>query len=111
MRAGWAPGGWAAGLAAGPGRGGTATALDLDRERVEVARDNLEHADLLAPVRLVAGSAFELPLDPDSFDLVYSAGFFHELDVSRWIAEGALLALASVARPGGGGGGAGLVGW
>jgi len=42
-----------------------------------------------------------LPFDPDSFDLVYSAGFFHELDVSRWIAEGALLALASVARPGG----------
>src|SRR4028118_1487800 len=92
---------WIEGLSQRTGKGGTVTALDMDRERVEVARDNLEHADLPAPVRLVAGSVFELPFDPDSFDLVYSAGFFHELDVSRWIAEGALLALASVARPGG----------
>ena len=92
---------WIEGLSQRAGEGGIVTALDLDRERVEVARDNLEHADLPAPVRLVAGSVFEVPFDPDSFDLVYSAGFFHELDVSRWIAEGALLALASVARPGG----------
>ena len=92
---------WIEGLSRRAGEEGIVTALDLDRERVEVARDNLEHADLPSPVRLVAGSVFEVPFDPDSFDLVYSAGFFHELDVSRWIAEGALLALASVARPGG----------
>jgi hypothetical protein len=92
---------WIEGLSQRAGEEGTVTALDLDRERVEVARESLEHADLRAPVRLVAGSAFELPFDPDSFDLVYSAGLFHELDVSRLTAEEALLALASVARPGG----------
>jgi 16S rRNA G966 N2-methylase RsmD len=92
---------WIEGLSRRAGEGGIVTALDLDRERVEVARDNLEHADLPAPVRLVAGSVFELPFDPDSFDLVYSAGLFHELDVSEWTAEVALLALSSVVRSGG----------
>ena len=89
---------WVEGLSQRAGEEGTVTALDLDRERVEVARENLEGADLRAPVRLVEGSVFELPFDPGSFDLVYSAGLFHELDVSRWTAEEALLALASVAR-------------
>jgi 16S rRNA G966 N2-methylase RsmD len=92
---------WLEGLSQRAGAEGTITALDLDRERVEVARENLEHADLRAPVRLVAGNVFELPFDPGSFDLVYSAGLFHELDVSQGTAEEALLALASVARPGG----------
>jgi hypothetical protein len=92
---------WLEGLSQRTGEKGTITALDLDRERVEVARENLEYADLRARVRLVAGSVFELPFDPDSFDLVYSAGLFHELDVSQGTAEEALLALASVALPGG----------
>jgi 16S rRNA G966 N2-methylase RsmD len=92
---------WIEGLGQRAGEEGTVTALDLDRERVEVARENLEHADLPAPVRLVAGSVFGLPFDPDSFDLVYSAGLFHELDVSERTAEEALLALSSVVRPGG----------
>jgi 16S rRNA G966 N2-methylase RsmD len=92
---------WIEGLSQRAGVEGTVTALDLDRERVELARGNLEHADLQSPVRLVAGNAFELPFDPDSFDLVYSAGLFHELDVAERSAEEALLALASVARPGG----------
>ena len=90
---------WIEGLSQRAGEEGTVTALDL--ERVKVARENLEHADLRSPVRLVAGSVFELPFDPDSFDLVYSAGLFHELDVAERSAEEALLALASVARPGG----------
>ena len=92
---------WLEGLSQRTGEKGTITALDLNRERVEVARENLEYADLRARVRLVAGSVFELPFDPDSFDLVYSAGLFHELDVSQGTAEEALLALASVALPGG----------
>src|SRR4028118_508559 len=55
---------WIEGLSQRTGKGGTVTALDLDQERVEVARDNLEHADLPAPVRLAAGSVFELPFGP-----------------------------------------------
>jgi 16S rRNA G966 N2-methylase RsmD len=92
---------WLEGLSQRIGEEGTVTALDMDRERMEMARENLEYADLRAPVRLVAGNVFELPFDPDSFDLVYSAGLFHELDVAERSAEEALLALASVARPGG----------
>jgi len=92
---------WIEGLSQRAGEGGTVTALDLDRERVEAARENLDHADLQAPVRLVVGGIFEPPLDPGKFDLVYSAGLFHELDVSRRTAEDALLALASLVRPGG----------
>lgn len=90
---------WIEGLSQRAGEEGTVTALD--RGRVEASKENLEHADLQSPVWLVVGSVFELPFDPDSFDLVYSAGLFHELDVAERSAEEALLALASVARPGG----------
>ncbi|CAA9534323.1 MAG: hypothetical protein AVDCRST_MAG05-4703 [uncultured Rubrobacteraceae bacterium] len=92
---------WIEGLSQRAGEGGTVTALDLDRERVQAAEKSLEHADLRAPVQLVVGIVFEPPFDPGTFDLVYSAGLFHELDVSRRTAEEALLALASVVRPGG----------
>ncbi len=92
---------WTEGLSQRAGEGGTVTALDLDRERVQEARENLEQADLPAPVRLVAGSVFEPPFGPGAFDLVYSAGLFHELDVAGRSAEEALVALASVVRPGG----------
>jgi 16S rRNA G966 N2-methylase RsmD len=92
---------WVEGLSQRVGESGTVTVLDLNRERVDEARGNLEHADLSAPVRLVAQSVFEPPFGPDTFDLVYSAGLFHELDVAEKEAEGALVALASVVRPGG----------
>jgi SAM-dependent methyltransferase len=92
---------WIEGLSQGVGEGGTVTALDLDRERVEAAGENLEDADLRAPVRLVAGSVFEPPFGPGTFDLVYSAGLFHELDVAGGGAEAALRALSSAVRPGG----------
>lgn len=92
---------WVEGLSQGAGEGGTVTALDLDPGRVEEAREGLEGTDLPAPVWLVAGSVFEPPFDPDTFDLVYSAGLFHELDVARRSAEAALRALAAVVRPGG----------
>lgn len=92
---------WIEGLSQRAGEGGSVTALEMDRERVEVARENLEHADLPATVQLVVGSVFDPPFAPEAFDLVYSAGLFHELDVAGESAEEALLALASVVRPGG----------
>ena len=92
---------WVEGLSQRVGEGGTVTALDLDRGRVEETRGNLDDADLPAPVQLVVGSVFGPPFGPGAFDLVYSAGLFHELDVTGRSAEEALLALVSVARPGG----------
>jgi SAM-dependent methyltransferase len=42
-----------------------------------------------------------MPFLPGSFDIVYSAGLLHELDVGKRAAEEALAALASAVRPGG----------
>jgi SAM-dependent methyltransferase len=92
---------WVEGLSQRVGEGGTVTALEADRDLVRAARENLEDADLPAPARVVRGDVFGPPFGPGTFDLVYSAGLFHELDVSDRGAERALLALASVARPGG----------
>ena len=92
---------WLEGLSLRAGRGGTVTALDSDGEKIEGARQLLEDADLDAPVRLVTGSVFDPPFAPRSFDLVYSAGLFHELDVSQRTAREALAALAALVRPGG----------
>jgi len=92
---------WVEGLSQRAGEGGSVTALDLDPDRLEGTREILHRADLSAPVRLVAGSVFGPPFGPGAFDLAYSAGLFHELDVSGGSAEGALAALADVVRPGG----------
>ena len=92
---------WLEGLSMRVGKGGTVTALDSDGEKIERADQLLEDADLEAPVRLVAGDVFAPPFAPHTFDLVYSAGLFHELDVSKGTAPEALAALASLVRPGG----------
>ena len=92
---------WVEGLSQRVGEGGTVTALEVDRDLVRAAKENLEDADLRAPARIVPGDVFGPPFGPHAFDLVYSAGLFHELDVSDGGAEAALLSLASVARPGG----------
>lgn len=92
---------WIEGLSQRIGVGGTVTALDLDEARVGAAREGLEEADLAAPVRPVAGDVFEMPFPPGAFDLVYSAGLLHELDVGDRTAEEALAALCSVTRRGG----------
>jgi SAM-dependent methyltransferase len=92
---------WLEGLSQRIGEGGSLTALDLDAGRVEETRELLEAADLASPVRLLAGDAFEPPFEPQTFDLVYSAGLFHALDVCEKAAEEALMALASVTRSGG----------
>ena len=92
---------WLEGLSQRIGEGGNLTALDLDAERVRDGQEALRDADLAAPVRLVAGDVFEPPFEPRTFDLVYTAGLFHELDVRERAAEDALAALVSVTRPGG----------
>ena len=92
---------WLEGLSQRIGEGGSLTALDLDAERVREGQEALRDADLAAPVRLVAGDVFAPPFQPRTFDLVYSAGLLHELDVRERAAEDALAALVSVTRPGG----------
>jgi SAM-dependent methyltransferase len=92
---------WLEGLSQRIGEGGRLTALEADAERVSEGREALADAALAARVRLVAGDVFELPFGPRTFDLVYSAGLFHELDVRERTAENALAALVSVVRPGG----------
>jgi SAM-dependent methyltransferase len=92
---------WLEGLSQRIGERGSLTALDSDAERVGESRELLEEADLAAPVRLAAGDVFEPPFEMRTFDLVYSAGLFHELDVRERTAADALVALVSVTRPGG----------
>ena len=92
---------WIEGLSQRTGDAGTLTALDADLERIENCRRLFGGVDLVAPVRLVAGDVFEPPFSPGAFDLVYSAGLFHELDVSARSPEDALVSLASVVRSGG----------
>jgi SAM-dependent methyltransferase len=92
---------WLEGLSQRIGERGNLIALEGDPERVGEARELLEGLDLTSPVRLVTGDVFEPPFGPRTFDLVYSAGLFHELDVRERTAEGAIGALISVTRPGG----------
>ncbi len=92
---------WLEGLSQRIGGTGHLTSLDADAERIGRAREELAEAGLAAPVRLVAGNVFRPPFDAGAFDLVYSAGLFHELDVRGRTAEDALAALVFVTRPGG----------
>jgi SAM-dependent methyltransferase len=92
---------WIEGLSQRIGEGGTLTALEADAERVSEGKEALGDAALAAPVRLVAGDVFEPPFGLRTFDLVYSAGLLHELDVCERTAEDALRSLISVVRPGG----------
>ncbi|MCA1728417.1 MAG: class I SAM-dependent methyltransferase, partial [Actinobacteria bacterium] len=92
---------WIEGLSQRIGGNGVLTALDTDTERIEESRDLLREAGLAAPVRLVSGDVFRPPFAPGTFDLVYSSGLFHELDVSERSAGDALAALGSVVRNGG----------
>ncbi|MCA1718646.1 MAG: class I SAM-dependent methyltransferase [Actinobacteria bacterium] len=92
---------WLEGLSQRIGRMGTLVALEADTELVEEGRELLRDADLAAPVRIVAGDVFRPPFERNTFDLAYSAGLFHELDVRERSAEEALAALASVVRTGG----------
>jgi SAM-dependent methyltransferase len=92
---------WIEGLSQRIGEGGSLTTLDTDAARLEEASELLGEAGLASPVRLFAGDVFKPPFGPRTFDLVYSAGLFHELDVRERTAEDALAALVAVTRPGG----------
>jgi hypothetical protein len=92
---------WIEGLSQRVGESGSLVAIDLDTDRVDETRTSLGEAELAAPVRLLADDIFAMPFGQDSFDLVYSSGLFHELDVKERGAEDALVALRSVARSGG----------
>jgi SAM-dependent methyltransferase len=92
---------WLEGLARRVGPTGHLTALELDPDQVSKATDILGEADLPIPVKLAIGDVFEPPFEPRTFDLVYSAGLFHELDVREESAGGALAALARSVRAGG----------
>jgi len=92
---------WIEGLSQRVGEGGSVTAIDLDVKRVEETHDLLKVAELAALIRVLAANVFEMPFGPRTFDLVYSSGLFHELDVKERNAEDALAALHFVARHGG----------
>ncbi len=92
---------WIEGLCQRVGSNGGVTALELDPERMRESQELLHEADLPAPIRLTIGDVFRPPFPPGAFDLVYSAGLFHELDVRQKPAGDALAALASVVRIGG----------
>lgn len=92
---------WIEGLSQRIGERGSLTAIDLDVERVDWTQYSLGGVELATPVHLLAGDIFGMPFAPGTFDLVYSSGLFHELDVSESGPEDALAALGSVARPGG----------
>ena len=92
---------WLEGLSQRIGEEGSLTALEADPERVREGREALGDAGLAAPVRIVAGDVFEPPFESRSFDLAYSAGLFHELDVRERGADAALAALVSVVKRGG----------
>ncbi len=92
---------WIEGLSQRIGERGTLTAIDLDSERVDWTQYSLGGAELSTPVHLLAGDILGIPFAPGTFDLVYSSGLFHELDVSESGPQDALAGLGSVARPGG----------
>jgi hypothetical protein len=92
---------WLEGLSQRIGEAGSLTALEADAKRLREAEYALRVADLSAPVRLLEGDVFRPPFEPRTFDLVYSAGLVHELDVRGRTAGDALAALVSVIRPGG----------
>ena len=92
---------WIEGLSQRIGESGTLVAIDLDAERVDATQASLGDAELAAPVRLLAGDILAMPFGPDSFDLVYSSGLFHELDVKERSVADTLVAIRFVARSGG----------
>jgi ubiquinone/menaquinone biosynthesis C-methylase UbiE len=92
---------WIEGLSQRIGESGTLVAIDLDAERVDEMQASLCEAGLAAPVRLLAGDIFAMPSGPDSFDLAYSSGLFHELDVRERGATEALETLRSAVRSNG----------
>ena len=92
---------WLEGVSQRIGDKGAVTVLDADPKRIEECRELLWYAAPAAPVQLVVGDIFQPPFEPGAFDLAYSAGLFHELDVRGRTAGNALAALVSMVQPDG----------
>ena len=92
---------WTEGLSQRVGRTGSLTVLDVDKDAIEHTRRRLPEADFASPVDFVVGDVFAPPFEDETFDLAYSAGLFHELDVAEEPAEDALGSLVRVVRRGG----------
>lgn len=92
---------WIEGLSQRIGALGSLTALEIAEERIKETKLALSEADLRAPVRIFAGDIFDPPFKLNSFELAYSAGLFHELDVREKPAERAMRELVRIVRPGG----------
>jgi len=92
---------WIEGLSQRIGKGGSVTAIDMNAERVDETQTSLGDATFVAPVHLFVENLFDMPFASGTFDLVYSSGLFHELDVKERRAEDALATLRSMVRPGG----------
>ena len=92
---------WIEGLSQRVGENGSVTAIDMDAERVEETQNALKEAELAGPIRVLPGNIFGMPFDPRTFDVAYSSGLFHELDVKGRSAHEALAALHAMTRPGG----------
>ncbi|MGI8649685.1 MAG: class I SAM-dependent methyltransferase, partial [Rubrobacter sp.] len=94
---------WIEGLAEKIGPEGSLTAIDTDEEGLEVARESFDPDELPLVPEYVFGNIFDPPFEDHPFNLVYSSGLLHELDVSgreEGILE-ALWNLGSVLRSGG----------
>ncbi len=92
---------WAEGLSQRLGHKGSLTVLDIDDEAIERTRERASEANFDAPVNFVVGDVLAPPFEGESFNLAYSAGLFHELDVTEKPAENALGSLISAVRRGG----------
>jgi Methyltransferase domain len=92
---------WIEGLSQRIGEGGSLVAIDLDAERVDETQASLGEGELAVPLHLIAGDISSMVFGPGTFDLVYSSGLFHELDVREQSAEDTLQMLHSVVRTGG----------
>lgn len=72
---------WIEGLAVRIGPSGSLTVLDRDKNGLALAEESFAPEDLPLRPRFVCGDVFEPPFERASFDLAYSSGLLHELDV------------------------------
>lgn len=94
---------WIEGLAGKIGDHGSLAILDNDENGLANAEAYFAPDELPLRPRFACGDVFETPFERGAFDLVYSSGLLHELDV-RGREDGVIEALdgmARVARPGG----------